>query len=299
MAKKKKPTFLKKFLIVAIVLVIVQVGLIAFFRTQQNATTFVESAEEAINQVGGITDRRVAQAKVQMAILAYKKENGGLPTVLNDLKPKYLESIPNDPETQKPFTYQVDGDRFYVGKTVPTKTEQGTPDGLETTSPEQANFVYDSTGERDPLRPFDIAPKADDATKTPLERFDLGQFKLTAVLSSENPSATVELADGKGFIVRKGTKIGLNGGEIIDIKPDRLIILETKIDFTGQKTQQTQELMLRTANQKNNPDSPGDGTTLHLLWLTAIKCSKTNGLRNMTIKHLTLMFKICNCSGNA
>lgn len=250
MAKKKKPTLLKKFLIVAISLVIVQVGLIVFFRSQKNAISFVESADDALSQTSGITDRRATQAKILMAVLAYKKDTGGLPAALNDLRPKYLESIPNDPDTQQPFSYQIEGDRFFVGRAAAAKPSEAAPADAQTISPEQANFVYDATGKRDPSRPFDIAPKVDDSTKTALERYDLGQYKLTAVLSSENPSATVELADGKGFIVRKGTKIGLNGGEIIDIKPDKLIILETKIDFTGQKTQQTIELQLRTPNQK-------------------------------------------------
>lgn len=250
MAKKKKDNFLKKFLIVAIALVVVQLGLIFFFRVQQEGGSFIETAETAIGEAAGVTDRRVAQAKIQMAILAFKRDNNGsLPTSLNELRPKYLETIPNDAETQKPFTYRVDGQKFFVGET--NKPAENKPTGVEMISPEQANFVYDSTGKRDPFRPFDIAPKADDSNKTVLERYDLGQFKLTAVLSGDTPSASVELADGKGFIVRKGTKIGLNSGEIIDIQPNKVIILETKIDFTGQKTQNTIELQLRTPDQES------------------------------------------------
>lgn len=250
MAKKKKPTFFKKFLIVAISLVVVQIGFIAYFRSQQDAATFVESAEEALSNAAGISDRRALQAKIQMAVLAFKKDNGALPAALNELRPKYLESIPNDPDTQKPFSYEVDKDKFFVGKAAQSKPTIAAPGESQTISQEQANFVYDSTGKRDPFRPFDIAPKLDDSSKTPLERYDLGQFKLTAVLSTDNPSANVELADGKGFIIRKGTKIGLNGGEVIEIQPGKVIILETKVDFTGQKTQQTQEMLLRTPDSK-------------------------------------------------
>lgn len=252
---KKKQAFLKKFLIVAISLLVVQVGMIIFFLAQKESGSFIETAEEALSEKAGISDRRAAQAKIQMAILAYKKDEGGLPAALNDLRPKYLESLPNDPDTQKPFSYRVDGDKFFVGEQPKETPAPSTAEGSQTLSPEQQNFVYDSTGKRDPFRPFDIAPKADDVNKTVLERYDLGQFKLTAVLSGQTPSASVELADGKGFIVRKGSKIGLNNGEIIDIQPTKIIILETKIDFTGQKTQNTVELQLRTPDQdkaKNN-----------------------------------------------
>ena len=252
MARKKKNTFVKKFLIVAISLVLVQIAMIVFFRSQQQAATFNESAQEVLDQTAGITDRRAAQAKIQMAVIAFKRENGSLPSSLNELKPKYLELIPQDPETKQAFAYRVEGDKFFVGegsgeKSGPKAT--AAPNAL-TPAAEQTLFVYDSTGKRDPFRPFDIAPKQDDSNKTALERYDLGQYKLTAVLSGSSPSATVELADGKGFIVKKGTKIGLNSGEIIDIQPTKIIILETKIDFTGQKTQSTFELQLRTADQE-------------------------------------------------
>jgi type IV pilus assembly protein PilP len=249
MAKKVKTTFLKKFLIVAIALVLIQVALIVFFRSQQEPTTFNESAQEALDQTAGISDRRADQAKIQMAVIAYKRDQGALPATLNDLKPKYLEVLPNDPDTQKPFSYRIDGDKFFVGESEQTKATPTAANGL-TPGAEQTAFVYDSTGKRDPFRPFDIAPKQDDANKTVLERYDLGQLKLTAVLSGESPSATVELMDGKGFILKKGTKIGLNNGEVIDIQPTKIIVLETKIDFTGQKTQNSVELQLRTADQE-------------------------------------------------
>ncbi len=248
MAKKKKPAFLKKFLIIAIALVAVEIVLIIFFRSQKTSASFVETAETALNQTAGITDRRAAQAKIQMAILAFKRDNGNLPSSISELRPKYLDFLPNDPETQKPFTYRVDGTKFFVGEvTIPVAT---VPANTQTISPEEANFVYDSTGKRDPFRPFDVAPKQDDSNKTVLERYDLGQFKLTAVLSGATPSASVELADGKGFIIKKGTKIGMNNGEVIDIQPNKIIILETKIDFTGQKTQNTFEMQLRTPDQE-------------------------------------------------
>jgi type IV pilus assembly protein PilP len=242
--KKKKSNFLKRFLTVAIALVLVQISSIVFFRAQKDSGSFIETADDAIKHTAGLTDRRATQAKIQLAIVAFKKDTGELPKDLNELRPKYLDPVPVDPETKEPFSFRVDGTRFFVGENI--KAEATTAPAISTTpGAEQTAFIYDAAGKRDPFRPFDISPREENNNRTPLEQFELGQFKVTAVLSGESPSASVELSDGKGFIVRKGMKIGLNGGEIIDIQPNKIVILESKVDFTGQKTQNTVELLLR------------------------------------------------------
>jgi Tfp pilus assembly protein PilP len=254
MARNKKNQFLKRFLTVALALVLVQVGLLIFFRSEKESADFNQTAQEAVDKSSGLNERRQTQARIQMAIVAYKKETGAFPSALSDLKPKFLSVIPNDPDTKTAFTYRVDGTRFFVGEKTGanpnalTNNAQGGA-GQGPASAETTPFIYDPSGKRDPFRPFDIAPKEDTRDRTPLEQFDIGQFKLTAVLSGETPSATVELSDGKGFIVRKGMRIGLNSGEIIDIQPNKLVILETKVDFTGQKTQNTIEMLLRSAEK--------------------------------------------------
>ena len=242
--RKKKTQFLKRFLTIAIALVLVQVSLIVFFRAQKDSGNFIETAEDALKHTTGLSDRRATQAKIQLAVVAFKKDTGGFPQDLKELRPKYLDPIPVDPETKEAFSFRVDGNHFYVGENI-TPLAASAPSISTTPSAEQTAFIYDAAGKRDPFRPFDISPHEENNSRTPLEQFDLGQFKLTAVLSGETPSASVELSDGKGFIVRKGMKIGLNNGEIIDIKPDRIVILESKVDFTGQNTQNTVELLLR------------------------------------------------------
>jgi len=43
----------------------------------------------------------------------------------------------------------------------------------------------------------------------------------------------VEESSGKGYVVKKGTYIGLNSGVVVDIKTDRIIIDEKVEDLTG------------------------------------------------------------------
>lgn len=113
-------------------------------------------------------------------------------------------------------------------------------------------FVYDSTGKRDPFRPFDFSPKESERDDlTPLERYDIGQLKLTAVLDGfDEPTAVVENAAGRGFTVKRGAKIGPNGGVITEVLKDKLVIVETTTDYTGETKSRTVELFIRTKDQK-------------------------------------------------
>jgi type IV pilus assembly protein PilP len=85
---------------------------------------------------------------------------------------------------------------------------------------------------------------------TLLEKFDLSQLKLTAVLRTPKSAvAIVEESSGRGFVVKTGTKIGLNSGRVVDILMDRIIIQETEEVIAGKKLYVTREMKL------NKPDS--------------------------------------------
>jgi type IV pilus assembly protein PilP len=166
----------------------------------------------------------------------------------------------------------VEGNRYVLGtpRTTALAANQGTAGspGVPITQ-EQADqlllasitggqgvdlsFVYDASGKRDPFQPFDLAPKGSaDESRSPLERVSFSQMKVTAVLGGiEEPTAIVELENGRGYPVKKGTKIGTNGGEVVEIQPNKVVILETIVDFTGEKKTNTVELVLRS---KSNND---------------------------------------------
>lgn len=72
--------------------------------------------------------------------------------------------------------------------------------------------------------------------QTPLERMALSQLKLTGILriqEADEAVAMVEDQDGKGYVIRKGTYIGNNGGQVVDILDDRIIIEEKYKDAFG------------------------------------------------------------------
>ena len=114
----------------------------------------------------------------------------------------------------------------------------------------QADAVYDPAGRRDPFRP----PRANQQTaageaRTPLQRYDLGQLRLVAVIyEAQSPRAVVEDDAGLGYIVRVGTPIGANGGAVKAIERGKMRVEEESIDFYGDR--QTSEVVMELAAEE-------------------------------------------------
>ena len=104
-------------------------------------------------------------------------------------------------------------------------------------APAANDAVYDSTGKRDPFRP----PRANQTSlageaRTPLQRYDIGQLRLVAVIyEASQPRAVVEDDAGLGYIVRVGTPIGANGGSVKSIEQRKVRVEEESIDFYGDR----------------------------------------------------------------
>ncbi len=118
-------------------------------------------------------------------------------------------------------------------------------------------YGYSPEGKIDPFQPLlqdkppaepekQAASKPCPPPRTPLERIDLGQLKLVAVLRLPSGNrALVEEATGKGYIITVGTHIGPNCGVVRDILADRLVVNEAEKDLTEKSyTTRTKELVL-------------------------------------------------------
>jgi len=110
--------------------------------------------------------------------------------------------------------------------------------------------AYDPAGRRDPFRP----PRTNQTTlmgeaRTPLQRYDLGQLRLVAVIyDAQSPRAVVEDNAGLGYIVRVGTPIGANGGAVKVIEKGKMRVEEESIDFYGER--QTSEVVMELAAEE-------------------------------------------------
>ena len=102
------------------------------------------------------------------------------------------------------------------------------------------DYVYDPTGKRDPFQPFiaaqtAIKPAGEEIPVTPLQKYDLSQLKLVAIIvGAGEGSAMVEDSEGKGYIIKKGVYVGTNFGKVKTVLKDRVIIEERYKDYTGQ-----------------------------------------------------------------
>ncbi len=99
--------------------------------------------------------------------------------------------------------------------------------------PEEAVVAKSETKRRIPL--------------TPLEKIDLSQLKLVGIVrgAQSGEKALVEEASGKGYIVTKGTYIGLNAGRVLQILGDGIVIEEEIEDALGKVTIIRTELKLQ------------------------------------------------------
>lgn len=278
MAKKSKSKFVKNFIIVGSILAVLQIGFIYFFSPKTTATSPREAINGAVNKIADASPEKKEMARVQLALADYMGEHKGqMPKALDELVPKYFDKVPQDPTTGKAFFYKVDGNKFLLGeqgtttKAPPGKDSSGKnssskgiapsegEEDLPLTDEERAAVLaslsddsiqdhppYDPSGKRDPFRPVDLSPKTDmDDSKTPLERVAIDQLTYSAYISSEDePKAVIENQDGRGYTVAKGTKVGPNGGEVVDIFPDKIVIVESEVDFTGDKRSRTIELAI-------------------------------------------------------
>jgi type IV pilus assembly protein PilP len=114
-------------------------------------------------------------------------------------------------------------------------------------------WVYSAAGRRDPFRSFLAEFSKDSSAFTsrcpgPLGKLELEQFRLVAVITGlEDPIAMVELPGGKGYVVRRGSCIGKNGGVVAAVRKGEVVVTERRVraDGTGDAIQTSLQLPVK------------------------------------------------------
>jgi Tfp pilus assembly protein PilP len=87
----------------------------------------------------------------------------------------------------------------------------------------------------DPFMPIETVARPPAADNQPpsrrlpmIQRLELNQFTLTAIIVSADPNQTTAMMDsgGKSYLVKKGTKIGRNNGFVREITESKVVIEE-------------------------------------------------------------------------
>lgn len=131
-------------------------------------------------------------------------------------------------------------------------------------------FTYSPMGRRDPFKPLiekteKIAKKINtrpEKIKGPLEKFELGQFRLMAIMIVKDaPRAMLKAPDGKSYTVNVNDYIGMNDGVVKNIEtkviqvdengmrveksPDRIVVEELGIDgATGKQVKENRYIVM-------------------------------------------------------
>lgn len=120
------------------------------------------------------------------------------------------------------------------------------PDVKQDEPPKEAEFVYSSEGRRDPFVPLSKIrrPVVESAEpETPLQSYDLSQFRLVGVIVGKGAAKAMVVApDGKSYVLAKGVKIGKNNGVVIEINSLAVRVEEKYYDFSGNVIENIQEI---------------------------------------------------------
>jgi len=96
--------------------------------------------------------------------------------------------------------------------------------------------LYNPKGRRDPFKsPLIILKKDKKTPLTPLQRYDISELKLTGIVwgGGVGYRAMILAPDGKGYSVGINSLMGKNGGRVINIEKDKIVIQEKDIDLFG------------------------------------------------------------------
>ncbi|MBW1798715.1 MAG: pilus assembly protein PilP [Deltaproteobacteria bacterium] len=99
-------------------------------------------------------------------------------------------------------------------------------------------YTYDRRGKTDPFKSFiaeqeDTTKKKRKKPRTYLETLDLSQLDLIAIIVGPKGNfAMVRDAKGLGYVIKKGTPIGINGGVVSQVNEGEVIIREGSKDIS-------------------------------------------------------------------
>ena len=106
------------------------------------------------------------------------------------------------------------------------------PPAVEPAAAAVQPYVYNPVGKRDPFRSPEAEPAVQAALASttctePLCRFDVDQLTLVAVVSGDaNPLAMVQDPAGRGYFIRRNSRVGRQGGKVTQIMSDAVVITE-------------------------------------------------------------------------
>jgi type IV pilus assembly protein PilP len=147
---------------------------------------------------------------------------------VNTVRPAESIKVPSMPELSKPSQHTESGP---PPEQQPVKTE-------EAVMSLGAAGSYDPSGRRDPFAPIIESGTTgqSDTALPPLQRVGLTELNLIGIVwGAYGYTAMVQTPDGKGYSIRRGTRVGPNNGMVSSITERGIIVQERFTDVYGNK----------------------------------------------------------------
>jgi len=134
-----------------------------------------------------------------------------------------------------------------TGEEGPAAAPKPVEEGADATSPAQPGkdnplttgeekLPYDSTGMRDPFKPFiklvDTPSSPSVVLRPPIQRFPLNQFRIVGIVwIGGKPQAMIVDPEANTYFLGVGDKIGSSDGEILEVRQNGILVQErTKLE---------------------------------------------------------------------
>ncbi len=271
-SKKKEKNHFRNVVVILLVLCVAQAGFLFYTWSQTKVETVASAIESAVVGVSDPVERE--RYKLRLSIMQYMVRYQKLPLDFELLVPDFLAEVPRNPKTGEEFILVEDGRAFQVAASMEEarafKTTFGgsirgdtSGDDLIDIASIKSTFSYNPSGKRDPFLPFGSDDTEGPCGTTPIECTALVKLKLALVIDTgKEKRAMVETPDGRGYSVTIGSKIGNANGEVVDIKPDKVVVLEQSVDLAGNKNERTFELRLREDPEAATSEKAGGLSTI-------------------------------------
>ncbi len=110
-------------------------------------------------------------------------------------------------------------------------TSPGEPGKEEPLAARQEKPPYDSTGMRDPFKPFiklvDTPSAPSVVLRPPIQRFPLNQFRIVGIVwIGGKPQAMIVDPEANTYFLGVGDKIGSSDGEILEVRQNGILVQE-------------------------------------------------------------------------
>ena len=137
----------------------------------------------------------------------------------------------------------------------PPKADKQPAKATAKPAPEPVEHTYQAGGKRDPFKnETEVVLPPPSPNCGTLCEYGVDQFRLAALVTSlATPLAGLEAPNGKVYIVERNTQIGKNGGHVVEVSSEKVVVEEQCAKETSRKCR-TEITLSKDGKQQKDED---------------------------------------------